>query len=160
MRSAKRVVIAVVGLMVCAVAAPRLLRADPSAITSAYFRSVGGGFIVNNKNGTIALNISLEPVKPLPPDGILVVTFENPANSSQPQVVETTVQAAKSPKGNMLGVESPPVTGMRDNGTYLISVRLYADRSKKSLLGTHDQRVACHQDMLDFARQLKPPSKR
>ena len=142
-----------------AVLAPGVVRADPKANTSAYFRSVGGGFTTNNKSGSVALNLTLEPLKTLPPDAELVVTFENPANPSSPLVVETTVQAAQTKKGNWIDVASPPVTGMRDKSTYLITARLYADKSKKVLLGTHEQRVACHQDMLDFAAGLKPSRK-
>jgi hypothetical protein len=87
-------------LAFCAVLAPGVVRADPNATTSAYFRSVGGGFTMNNKSGSVGLNLTLEPLKSLPPDAELVVTFENPANPSSPLVVETTVQAARTKKGN------------------------------------------------------------
>ncbi len=61
-------------------------------------------------------------------------------------------------KGVWLGIKSPPVTGLRGNANYVVSVRIFADKTKKTLLGTHEQRFLCDQGMLDFARrrQKKP----
>lgn len=129
---------------------------DPNPTRSEYFESAGGGFTYDRKAEVVRLNITLKPLKPVPPSAFLVTTFQNPANPAKPLVVEKLAKDSLTKRGNWLDVQSAPVTGMKDNATYLISVRLYADKTKKTLLSTHDQRVAYHQGMMDYVKRMMP----
>jgi len=130
-----------------------LRASDPNPTRSEYFESVAGGFIIKRKHNTLQMEIGLKPLKPLQPNAFLSASFQNPANAAQSIVVDKSAKEARDKRGGGLTIESPPVTGMRDNSLYLISVRLYTDKSKKVLFGTHDQRVAYHQNVVDYARK-------
>jgi hypothetical protein len=114
---------------------------EPTPAHSEYLRTSSGGFMVaKGEGGTSAfcryiLTVAL--AKPLSAPLYLRTRFENPAQSSEPYVVDSEL----TPDDGKRTLESPPVTGLQPLRSYKVDVLIYDSPERTKQIGEHIQWV-------------------
>jgi hypothetical protein len=84
-----------------------------------YFKIAGGGFIFNYRIGEATAGVVVTPERALPADGSFEAIFVNPAGAA-PFVMREKV----SPTKKRYDFTTPPLSGVKANTDYLMTVRL------------------------------------
>lgn len=95
--------------------------------TGPYFDIQGGGFVFNYRIAEATAGIVAYPMRTLPEGGTFEATFPNPAGGAPFVVTEPVESWRKS-----YDFTTPPLTGVKANTDYLVSVRLL-DASGKEI---------------------------
>jgi uncharacterized protein YceK len=133
----------IVSIMLSACAS---LASLPEPVQSEYFTTIGGGFVTTlTSQPTQQYGVTLVTTKDLPQNAYAVVEFPNPANKTQPFITEGSFEEIKnstpSKYPNMLILKSPVVHGVTQHTNYLVTLSIYSNSSKKSLVARHQQIV-------------------
>lgn len=113
---------------------------QPRPATSEYLATQGGGMLLDpgSGEGKFMLALSLRWVKVPPPGAVVRAEFENKAQPTSPHRIEVAVDVARRD----LVLKSPPHSCVVGQSQYKVVIHVFADESKKVLLGTHEQVVA------------------
>lgn len=106
----------------------------PNAATSEYLRTTDVGWVISKADKSVHYSLELEAVKPIPAGTVLDASFEN-ADGGAP-LSSTQVAGANQTRFEF---QSPPITKMSSGRTYMIDVTIFADASRKAVLGKHSQ---------------------
>lgn len=117
----------------------------PKPQHSEYFQSNGGGFLIERLEKNVRYGINLASKGNAPVGSYIVVEYENPAGGV-PLLSSHRVQGDEVE----FSLKSPPIRGLRANSNYLVTVYLYANEDRNTLLGKHKQRVQSLFNQSDF----------
>ena len=107
----------------------------PAPQWSEYLKTEQGGFVIKTGEG-VAYAMLFQthgPERALYTE----TSFQNPCKNDAPFLVRSVIAA----KQKELQIESPAFKCIRNHTTYRVRVRLFADESRKRLVGEHEQRV-------------------
>lgn len=117
------------------------LGVQPSASSSDYFHTEGGGFIVERMErgtpATVRYAVLFTPTKAIDRPLYLRTRFQNPADSSHPFVVDSVLQ----PGAKKFSPDSPVLQGLRPRHSYKIEVLIFDSPARTHQIGSHVQYV-------------------
>jgi hypothetical protein len=119
----------------------------PQNARSEYLTTVGTGILFDptSARALAQFSLSLRPAASVPDGAYIEARFENPGDARTPLRASKTVE--RNPEGGRDAlILSPSFAGLRC-GTFLATVDLYEDASKKRLLGTHQQAIQSRVDL-------------
>ncbi|MEM7359902.1 MAG: hypothetical protein AAF431_12450 [Pseudomonadota bacterium] len=109
--------------------------APPTANETEYFKTVAGGFLINEGKPLYAL--TFEVLKELPTDSFIEVSFDNP-RKKQPDIVGAAKQEFTD--GNLL-IESPGLECIKNKKTYEARLVAYQSAQKLKVVTEHSQQI-------------------
>jgi hypothetical protein len=86
----------------------------------------GGGFIFNYRIAEVTAGVVVVPLKPFPEGSSVEMTFENPAGGAP-----IVVAKKATPETPRIDLTTPPLTGVRDDRDYQVTVRLLDSGGKE-----------------------------
>jgi hypothetical protein len=114
------------------------LGVQPAPTSSDYFRTEGGGFIVERgAPATVRYAVLLTPTKTIERPLYLRTRFQNPADSSHPFIVDSVLQ----PGAKKFSPDSPILTGLQPRHGYKIEVLIFDSPERTHQVGQHVQYV-------------------
>lgn len=118
----------------------------PSATASHFFRTTGGAFLEDIEKQTTRYFVTLEVLQSIPSDSKIIVFFDNPSGHALTQTL--AIEDSKK----TIAIQSEPVTGLINNGTYYVTIRIFSN-DEKTLLGEHRQGILYqHFDLSRFRK--------
>ena len=117
------------------------LGVQPGPTTSEFFRTEGGGFMIERTErgapSTVRYSLLFMPTKAIDRPLYLRTRFENPADSSQPFVVDSVLQ----PGAKKFSPDSPVLQGLRPRRGYRVEVLIFDSAARTQQIGKHVQYV-------------------
>jgi len=110
----------------------------PRPEASEYIKTLGGGVLtdMNKHPGEAYVGVNFAWVKAPPAQAVLVAEF---TNDRRPARLTTEVPVAPIDKTFVL--KSPLFGCVVNNSQYIVTITLFADQTKSTVLGTHRQAV-------------------
>ncbi len=134
----------------------------PDNSVSKYLYTKASGLAITDIENKLAMfSVTLGATPLLPHRAYLVVNFENPENANAPLIVEIERQFRQ----DEFLIESPALKSPKC-WNYMVSVKIYRDKSKQVLVGEHRQYIQSrmnldktdtYEDVLDAARTGRCP---
>jgi hypothetical protein len=103
-----------------------VLLAGCSGESGPAFEVVGGGFLFNYRLAEVTASMVVVPHRAFPAGSSVEMSFENPAGGA-PIVVAKPV----TPETTKLDFETPPLSGVKADRDYLVSLRLIDGQGKE-----------------------------
>lgn len=128
----------ILGLVGCSLNTSGTYLPNPSKGTN--LTTTAGGFISDNGKLRYDLRFKFTRVYDFPV--FLVAEFDNPADSSKPLMITSTIPASQE----AFGVRSPGISKIENPANYTAKVFVYRDKSKQELLTQHSQTLLFKMD--------------
>lgn len=106
----------------------------PPAHESERFETLESGFSIAARNGAVRFAVTLLATPPFEEPLFLTVSYENPADPSEPHLEQIDLPAGES----LVFLESPPLRNLEAGKTYHIQVDIFLTAEREERLDFHE----------------------
>jgi hypothetical protein len=137
MKTQKRLVTLITGITLALILSTSVFAGPTGPTKTEYLKTTSAGFSIDRSAGGLYYAMSFQIRKNLKAPLYVSVQYQNPNNSDSPFIRN----AKFTPKQKVFRTESPAFKEIKNNHSYLVSIKLYDDKERKNLISKHSQKV-------------------